>query len=147
VIAPRQLDEAGKRVKTDARDAGVLCQRLSRYVEGNRKELAVIRVPTEEEEQLRHIHRQREALVRARTKLQAQGRGLLVTDPKEPRRARARRPRHRCGAQESHPSTSLRTAVARQLAVDLWRWQTGQCSPQQLGLEPPTTMTHTTHEP
>jgi transposase len=79
VITPRKLDEQGKRVKTDALDAGTLCQRLSRYVEGNTKELAVIRVPTEEEEKLRHIHRQREALVRARTKMQAQGRGLLVT--------------------------------------------------------------------
>ena len=79
VIAPRQLDEARKGVKTDDLDAGVLCQRLSRYVEGNKNELAVIRIPTEEEEQQRHIHRQREALVRARTKLQAQGRGLLVT--------------------------------------------------------------------
>jgi transposase len=39
----------------------------------------VIRVPSEEEEKLRHVHRQREALVRARTKLQAQGRGLLIT--------------------------------------------------------------------
>jgi len=27
-------------------------------------------------------------------------------------------------------------AVARQLAVDLWRWQTGQCSATQLGLHP-----------
>ena len=27
-------------------------------------------------------------------------------------------------------------AVARQLAVDLWRWQTGQCSAGQLGLKP-----------
>ena len=78
VIAPRKLDEQGKRVKTDALDAGALCQRLSRYVDGNRKELAIIRVPTEEEEQLRHIHRQRESLVRARTKLQAQGRSLLL---------------------------------------------------------------------
>ena len=84
VIAPRALDEARKGVKTDALDAGVLCQRLSRYVEGNRKELAVIRVPTEEEEQLRHIHRQREALVRARTKLQAQGRALLLTHGQPP---------------------------------------------------------------
>ena len=87
-------------MKTDALDAGVLCwhppvppfglpsagylaplgcQRLSRYVAGNTKELAVIRVPSEEEEQHRHVHRQREALVRARTKLQAQGRALLVT--------------------------------------------------------------------
>jgi len=78
VIAPRKLDEQGKRVKTDALDAGVLCQRLSRYVDGNRKELAVIRVPSEEEERVRHVHRQREDLVRARTKLQAQGRCLLV---------------------------------------------------------------------
>jgi transposase len=78
VIAPRKLDEQGKRVKTDNLDAGTLCQRLSRYVDGNKKELAVIRVPSEEEERLRHIHRQREDLVRARTKLQAQGRSLLV---------------------------------------------------------------------
>src|SRR3954462_5425493 len=78
VIAPCKLDERGKGVKTDALDAAALCQRLSRYVAGNTKELAVIRIPTEEEERLRHIHRQREALVRARTKLQAQGRALVV---------------------------------------------------------------------
>jgi transposase len=78
VVAPCKLDERNTRVKTDALDAGALCQRLSRYVDGNLKELAVIRIPTEAEEQLRHIHRQREALVRARTKLQAQGRSLLV---------------------------------------------------------------------
>jgi transposase len=78
VIAPRKLDEQNKRVKTDSLDAATLCQRLSRYVDGNRKELAVIRVPSEQEEQLRHVHRQREDLVRARTKLQAQGRSLLV---------------------------------------------------------------------
>src|SRR5215207_287191 len=78
VIAPRKLDEQGKRVKTDALDAATLCQRLSRYVDGNTRELAVIRVPSEAEEQLRHLHRQREDLVRARTKLQAQGRSLLV---------------------------------------------------------------------
>src|SRR5437867_1449045 len=64
VIAPRKLDEQRTGVKTDARDAATLCQRLSRYLDGNLKELAVIRVPTEEEERLRHIHRQREALVR-----------------------------------------------------------------------------------
>jgi transposase len=78
VIAPGKLDERGKGVKTDALDAAALCPRLSRYVAGNTKELAVIRIPTEEEERQRHVPRQREALVRARTKLQAQGRGLLV---------------------------------------------------------------------
>ena len=46
VIAPRKLDEACSRVKTDPRDATTLCQRLSRYLEGNTRELAVIRVPS-----------------------------------------------------------------------------------------------------
>ncbi len=78
VTAPCKLDERGKGVKTDALDASALCQRLSRYVAGNTKELAVIRIPSEEEERRRYVHRQREALVRARTKLQAQGRGLLI---------------------------------------------------------------------
>jgi transposase len=78
VVAPCKLDEQRKGVKTDALDAGGLCQRLSRYVDGNKKELAVIRVPSEEEEQQRQVHRQREALVRARTRLQAQGRALLI---------------------------------------------------------------------
>jgi len=59
VIAPRKLDEQFTRVKTDPRDATTLCQRLSRYLEGNTRELAVIRVPTEAEEQDRHVSRQR----------------------------------------------------------------------------------------
>src|SRR5215813_5239860 len=78
VIAPRKLDEHFTRVKTDPRDAATLCQRLSRYLDGNTRELAVIRVPTEEEEQDRHVSRQREQLVRLRQKLEAQGRSLLV---------------------------------------------------------------------
>jgi transposase len=78
VVAPQRLDERNERVKTDGRDATALCLRLSRYVDGNTRELAVVRVPTEQEEAARTIHRQREALVRARTKLQAQGRALLI---------------------------------------------------------------------
>src|SRR5215467_16133691 len=53
VIAPRKLDEQHSRVKTDPRDATTLCQRLSRYLEGNTRELALIRLPSEEEEQAR----------------------------------------------------------------------------------------------
>src|SRR5437870_429467 len=60
VIAPRKLDEQSTRVKTDRRDATTLCQRLSRYLEGNTRELAVIRVPSESEERARHVTRQRE---------------------------------------------------------------------------------------
>src|SRR5213595_4299893 len=78
VIAPRKLDEQCTRVKTDPRDGLTLCQRLSRYVEGNTRELAVIRVPSEEEEQARHVSRQREQLVHLRQKLEVQGRSLLV---------------------------------------------------------------------
>jgi transposase len=79
VIAPRKLDEQRTRVKTDPRDATTLCQRLSRYLEGNTRELAVIRVPSEAEEQARHVTRQREQLVHHRQKLEAQGRSLLIS--------------------------------------------------------------------
>jgi transposase len=79
VIAPRKLDEQCTRVKTDPRDATTLCQRLSRYLDGNTRELAVIRVPTQREEQARHVSRQREQLVQLRQKLEAQGRSLLIS--------------------------------------------------------------------
>lgn len=79
VIAPRKLDEQRTGVKTDLRDAATLCQRLSRYVDGNTRELAVIRVPTEEQERARHTSRQRQQLVHHRQKIEAQGRGLLVS--------------------------------------------------------------------
>jgi transposase len=81
VIAPRKLDEECSRVKTDPRDATTLCQRLSRYLEGNTRELAVIRVPSQEQEQeqARHVSRQRTQLVCHRQKLEAQGRSLLIS--------------------------------------------------------------------
>ena len=79
VIAPRKLDEQCTGVKTDPRDATTLCQRLSRYLEGNTGELAIIRVPSEAEEQARHVSRQRQQLVQLRQKLEAQGRSLLVS--------------------------------------------------------------------
>ena len=78
VISPQSLDEGRSGVKTDGRDALALCLGLDRYLQGNAKALRVIRVPSEAEEQRRHISRQREQLVRHRSKLQAQGRALLV---------------------------------------------------------------------
>jgi hypothetical protein len=44
VVCPQKLDERNQRVKTDGRDAKALCQKLDRYVEGNRDALAVVRV-------------------------------------------------------------------------------------------------------
>ena len=78
VVRPQNWDELHKGVKTDKTDALALVQRLSRYVEGNRKELAVIRVPTPEQELARSQSRQREQLMSHRLRLEAQGRSLLL---------------------------------------------------------------------
>jgi transposase len=84
VVCPQKLDEHNKRVKTDGLDAKALCLKLDRFVQGNRDALALVRVPSEEEEQLRAIHRQREQLVKARKQLEAQGRSLMVNHGVEP---------------------------------------------------------------
>jgi transposase len=84
VVCPQKLDEQNRRVKTDGLDAKALCLKLDRFVEGNRSALALVRVPTEEEEQLRAIHRQREQLVKARKRLEAQGYSLMVNHGIEP---------------------------------------------------------------
>ena len=46
VVQPQDWDERGKGVKNDRIDAQALCQRLDRYVRGNRKTFSVVRVPT-----------------------------------------------------------------------------------------------------
>jgi len=79
VVQPQDWDERGKRVKTDRLDALALCQRLDRYVRGNRKAFSVVRVPTQEQERERAMSRQRSQLVRERTRIQAMGRSLLAT--------------------------------------------------------------------
>ena len=84
VVCPQKLDEQNRRVKTDGLDAKALCLKLDRFVQGNRAALARVRVPTEKEEQLRAIHRQREQLVKARKRLEAQGRSLMVNHGIEP---------------------------------------------------------------
>src|SRR5205823_13142585 len=84
VVCPQKLDEHNKRVKTDGLDAKALCLKLDRFVQGNKEAMALVRVPTEQEEQLRAIHRQREQLVKARKQLEAQGRSLIVNHGIEP---------------------------------------------------------------
>ena len=84
VVCPQKLDEHNRRVKTDSLDAKALCLKLDRFVQGNRDALALVRVPSEKEEQLRAIHRQREQLVKARKQLEAQGRSLMVNHGVEP---------------------------------------------------------------
>jgi transposase len=84
VVCPQKLDEHNKRVKTDSLDAKALCLKLDRFIQGNQDALALVRVPSQEEEQLRAIHRQREQLVEARKRLEAQGRSLMVNHGIEP---------------------------------------------------------------
>ena len=84
VVCPQKLDEQNRRVKTDGLDTKALCLELDRFVEGNRAALALVRVPSEKEEQRRAIHRQREQLVKGRKQLEAHGRSLLVNHGIEP---------------------------------------------------------------
>jgi transposase len=58
VITPTLLDRTRRR-KNDRLDSAQLCLRLSRYVDGHRKELHVIRVPKVAEQQRRETGRQR----------------------------------------------------------------------------------------
>ena len=78
VIRPMKLDQLGKGVNTDKTDARELVSRLDRYLAGNRKAFAVVRVPTVEEEQRRCVSRQREQLRRERQRLEAMGRSLML---------------------------------------------------------------------
>ena len=79
VVQPVCLDEQHKGVNHDKSDARELVQRLDRYVAGNTRALATVRVPTEAEEQKRIQSRQREQLKREVQRIAAQGRGLLLS--------------------------------------------------------------------
>jgi transposase len=79
VMQPVGLDEQRKNVNHDKSDALALAQRLDRYVAGNTRALAIVRVPTPEQEQKRIHTRQREQLKREVLRVGAQGRSLLLS--------------------------------------------------------------------
>jgi transposase len=78
VVCPTRLDERYRGVANDQTDATELATRLDRYVAGNQRALAVVRVPTEEQEQKRAHKRQRQQLREQRLSLAAQGRSLML---------------------------------------------------------------------
>lgn len=78
VVAPKRWAENEDRVKTDKRDAKILCQRLESYERGNRTVFNVLRVPTEEEERQRALGRQREALKKEILRNAQRGRGQAL---------------------------------------------------------------------
>jgi transposase len=78
VVRPQNWDELHKGVKTDKTDALALVQRLDRYLQGNRKALAIVCVPTPQQELARSQSRLREQLLSHRLRFEAQGRSLLL---------------------------------------------------------------------
>jgi transposase len=66
-------------VKTDRIDAGKLLSMLLRYEGGERGVWSVVRVPTEEQEDARHLHRELRTLKKERTRLINRIKGLLAT--------------------------------------------------------------------
>lgn len=77
VVAPKRWAENGK-IKTDSRDARVLCERLFQWVSGKTNVFTLVRVPSEEEEHLRHLSRNRERLLKERKRLAQAGRGIAL---------------------------------------------------------------------
>ncbi len=86
VVQPVCLDEQHTGVNHDKSDALQLALRLDRYVAGNTRALATVRVPTPAEEEKRIESRQREQLKREVQRLAAQGRGLLLTQGQRERK-------------------------------------------------------------
>ena len=78
VMAAQQLDERKKGVQTDELDALEIASRLDRYLAGNTKAMAIVKIPTLEQERERSEARQRQQLLKTRKQLEAQGRSLLV---------------------------------------------------------------------
>jgi transposase len=69
----------GRGVKTDRVDVEKLLDLLMRYHTGYRQAFRVVHVPSEEAEDVRRLHRERDRLVKERTRLKNQMRSHLVT--------------------------------------------------------------------
>lgn len=78
VVCPKSWNEL-TRVKTDKSDARALCVRLALYAAGNHRIFSVVTVPTPEQERLRAQSRLREQLRRNASRIQTQGRSLLLS--------------------------------------------------------------------
>ena len=78
VIGPRNWDEHHGRVKTDCTDARAMLVALDRFVAGQKQALALVRVPSEAEEQRRARSRLRQKLVKEKKHLAQHGRGVAL---------------------------------------------------------------------
>jgi len=78
VVRPRNWDDHQSRVKTDRQDAQHMLNALDRFLAGNPKALALIRVPTQEQEQRRSQTRLRQSLRRDLLIMAQRGRGVAM---------------------------------------------------------------------
>ena len=74
VIRPINWDTHGQNVKTDSRDATQMALALDGYLRGNDRSFSARRVPGEEEERKRSLTRQRQSLIKERTRMTRCGR-------------------------------------------------------------------------
>lgn len=74
-----EVNRRARRAKTDRLDLAGLLRLLERYAQGEDGVWRVVRVPSEDEEDARHLHRMRETLQQERTRMMNRLYGLLTT--------------------------------------------------------------------
>lgn len=74
-----EVNRHAKRAKTDRLDAGKLLSQLLRWLAGETRALKIVRIPTQEEEDRRHLHRELKTVKGARTAVTNRIKGLLAT--------------------------------------------------------------------
>jgi transposase len=74
-----EVNRQARRAKTDRLDAGKLLSQLLRWLAGEKRALKIVRVPTQEEEDRRHLHRELKTVKGARTAVTNRIKGLLAT--------------------------------------------------------------------
>ncbi|HEU0079812.1 MAG TPA: IS110 family transposase [Longimicrobiaceae bacterium] len=74
-----EVNRRARRAKTDRLDAAKLVTMLLRYLSGETRVWKEVRVPTEEEEDRRHLHRELKTVKQARTAVTNRIKGLLAT--------------------------------------------------------------------
>ena len=77
VVVPKAMGQAGRKQKTDRRDAVELADSLDCYVRGKDKALSPVAVPTCEQEQKRALIRYHRQIMADRSRYEARGKGLL----------------------------------------------------------------------
>ena len=74
-----EVSRRSRRAKTDRLDATKLLNQLLRWLGGEKWALKIVRVPTQEEEDRRHLHRELKTVKQARTAVTNRIKGLLAT--------------------------------------------------------------------